>query len=164
MFTWRHFHPTHAMYVYSDSIRIAYMHTLDYIFIDSSISDQQFELFNDNRMNEWMKKEKNGIARAAFLKVVNINNYWAQKPKFNTQKFEEIFHKINNFRFFSYGKKGQHICICWFIVKIAENIQMFCRIDPLKWHVKKSKCDHLQLRIETMDLVRCVCTHFCEKM
>lgn len=113
-------------------------------------------------MNEWRRK-KNGIARAAFLKVVNINNYWAQKPKFNTQKFEEIFHKINNFRFFSYGKKGQHICICWFIVKIAENIQMFCRIDPLKWHVKKSKCDHLRLRIETMDLVRCVCTHFCEK-
>lgn len=70
---------------------------MHYIFIDSSISDQQFELFNDNRVN----KEEKMVSLAAFLKVVNINNKWAQKPKFNIQNFAEIFHKID---------ENQHFC------------------------------------------------------
>lgn len=88
------------------SMRIA-MHTIYYIFIDSSISDQQSELFNDN--SEANKKKIVSLF-ATFLNVANINNKWAQKPKFNTfilKKFSIKFKKINNFRhFFVCMKKG----------------------------------------------------------
>lgn len=153
------------MYAYHDMVPIpSVSHICILSIIYSSIAAYRISNLNFSMTIEWMKKNKKMVSCAAFLKVVNINNKWAQKPKFNIQNFENSMKFSTSFFFTEKGSAQLHLLVHrkW----MTKNIQIFCRANALKWHVtmnssithwnneSRALCLHTFFREKTVDYKR----------